>query len=175
MLVLTKQPAVVREAIEALKSYDHTRSPEGDERFIWEFCDVYLELVKARAYGQSLVVRSAHAALRLALGVQLRLFAPVLPFVTEEVWSWWRDGSIHRAPWPTEAELPDGGDPAVMDGVAEVLGRVRKAKSEAKVSMRAEVSRLTVETPAFDAIRAAQDDLCAAGNVEEFVLTPSAS
>ncbi|MEV4460223.1 valine--tRNA ligase [Microbispora sp. NPDC049633] len=163
--------AVVAEATEAFEAYDYTRALERTERFFWSFCDDYVELVKARAYAGD---ASAVAALRRALGVLLRLFAPFLPFVTEEVWSWWREGSVHRAAWPSAGELPEArlGDPAVLDAVAEVLRRVRRAKSEARLSMRAEVSRLTVSGDQAELVRLAQDDLCAAGNVEEFVLEP---
>jgi valyl-tRNA synthetase len=158
----------VREATEAFEAFDHTRAIEAVERFFWAFCDDYVELVKARAYESGAASASAHAALRQALDVLLRLFAPFLPFVTEEVWSWWRDGSVHRASWP--AAERGAGDPAVLAVASEVLGQVRKAKSEAKQSMRAEVSRLTVWAPDVELVRQAQDDLCAAGNVEEFVL-----
>ncbi|MEU7877663.1 valine--tRNA ligase [Microbispora bryophytorum] len=163
--------AVVAEATEAFESYDYTRALERTERFFWSFCDDYVELVKARAYDGD---ASAVAALRRALDVLLRLFAPFLPFVAEEVWGWWREGSVHRAAWPSAGELPEArhGDPAVLDAVAEVLRRVRRAKSEARLSMRAEVARLTVSGGQADLVRMAQDDLCAAGNVEEFVLDP---
>ncbi|MBB5083097.1 valine--tRNA ligase [Nonomuraea endophytica] len=160
----------VAEAGRAFESYDHTRALEVAERFFWSFCDDYLELVKARAYEGD---ASAVVALRRALETQLRLFAPFLPFVTEEVWSWWREGSVHRAAWPQAA--PGGGDPAVLTVASEILRRVRKAKSEAKQSMRAEVSRLTVTGPEVALVRLAQDDLCGAGNVEEFVLEPGES
>ncbi|MGW5260734.1 valine--tRNA ligase [Microbispora sp. NPDC004025] len=169
--MLAALDAVVAEATEAFEAYDYTRALERTERFFWSFCDDYVELVKARAYAGD---ASAVAALRRALGVLLRLFAPFLPFVTEEVWSWWREGSVHRAAWPSAGELPEArlGDPAVLDAVAEVLRRVRRAKSEARLSMRAEVSRLTVSGDQAELVRLAQDDLCAAGNVEEFVLEP---
>jgi valyl-tRNA synthetase len=163
--------AVVAEATEAFEGYDYTRALERTERFFWAFCDDYVELVKARAYAGD---PSAVAALRQALGVLLRLFAPFLPFVIEEVWSWWRQGSVHRAAWPSLDEVAAGadGDPAVLEAVAEVLRQVRRAKSEAKLSMRAEVSRLLVSGAEAELVRHAQDDLCAAGNVEEFVLEP---
>src|SRR5256885_1215700 len=113
------------------------------EEFCWRYCDDYIELVKERAYGAGPGADSARAALRLALAVQLRLFAPFLPFVTEEVWSWWRDGSVHRTAWPVPAELPDG-DPAVFDTVGTALAQARRAKSERRLSMKSEIPVATV-------------------------------
>lgn len=167
--MLARLSGVVEEATAALAGYDHTRALEATERFFWEFCDDYLELVKARAYGSDAAAASAQEALRTALDVLLRLFAPFIPFVVEEVWSWWHDTSIHGATWP--APYGTAGNPALLPVVSEVLRGIRKAKSEAKLSMRAEVSRLSVAHPHAHLIRQAQDDLCAAGNVEEFVLT----
>ncbi|MEV6983429.1 valine--tRNA ligase [Sphaerisporangium sp. NPDC051017] len=170
--MLARLAGVVEEATPAFESYDYTRALEVAERFFWEFCDDYLELVKTRAYGDDEGARSARAALRRALEVILRLFAPFLPFVTEEVWSWWRPGSVHRAAWPAPGEPAAPGDPAVLAAVSEVLREVRRAKSTAKLSMRAEVARLTVSGASVALVGSAQDDLCAAGSVEEFVLLP---
>ncbi|GGK72798.1 valine--tRNA ligase [Sphaerisporangium melleum] len=168
--MLARLAAVTEEATTAFEAYEYTRALEAAERFFWEFCDDYLELVKARAYGEDAGALSARAALRLALQVLLRLFAPFLPFVTEEVWSWWREGSVHRAAWPSAGELPSSGDPGVLAAVSEVLREVRRAKSSAKLSMRAEVALLTVQGAGVELVRRAQDDLCAAGAVQEFVL-----
>jgi valyl-tRNA synthetase len=165
--MLATLAGVVREATTAFESYDHTRALERTERFFWDLCDDYLELVKARAYGDGPGSGSARAALRLALSVVLRLFAPILPFVTEEVWSWWREGSVHHAQWPGVEELPSG-DPAVLVATSEVLRRVRRAKSAAKVSMRAEVERAAVRGPSVDRLAAA--DLRAAGRIRDLVL-----
>src|SRR6185503_18230810 len=89
---------------------------------------------------------SARTTLLVALSTLLRLFAPFLPFVTEEVWSWWQEGSVHRAPWPGPAELSpsDASDGRALVVAAEVLRAIRRAKSAAKQSMRAEVARLQV-------------------------------
>ncbi len=166
---------VVAEATEAFEGYDYARALERTEAFFWWFCDDYLELVKARAYGDpsEAGTASARAALALALSVQLRLFAPVLPFVTEEVWSWWRPGSVHRAPWPSADELAAaaGPDETALEVVSDVLGAVRRAKTSAKRSMRAGVELLTVVDTAerLEALGRVSDDLRDAGGVAELV------
>jgi valyl-tRNA synthetase len=161
---------LVGETTTAFEAYDYARALERTEAFFWSFCDDYLELVKGRAYAGS---ASASTALRTALSVLPRLFAPFLPFTAEEVWSWWQSGSVHRAPWPTVGELPAGasGDPMVLDVAATVLGAIRRAKSEAKLSQRAPVERVVVRDTAerLEALARAAADLKEAGSVAEIV------
>ncbi len=167
--VLAALREVVEKATAGFESWDYTRSLEVTETFFWTFCDDYLELVKDRAYGSrgEAGAASARATLRLALDVVLRLLAPVLPYVTEEVWSWTHEGSVHRASWPTVDEVPAGGDPGVLASVGAALAVVRKAKSEAKVGMRAEVPTMTLVGPeaALGHVRSAEADLRAAGKL----------
>jgi valyl-tRNA synthetase len=184
---------VLEESTCAFESYDYARALERTEAFFWSFCDDYLELVKARAYepAERPEPLSARAALGAALSVQLRMLAPFLPFVTEEVWSWWHEGSIHRAPWPVVSELADarGGDEnsgkpaekapggtAVLDVAAQVLSEVRRAKTAAKRSMRAPVARLTVvdEPARLSLLSKAESDLRQAGHVLDLLTRPGA-
>ncbi|MFD0785268.1 valine--tRNA ligase, partial [Micromonospora azadirachtae] len=176
--MLAELSAVVTAATTALEGYDHTAALLATESFFWRFCDDYIELVKERAYGSGPGADSARAALATALSVQLRLFAPVLPFVTEEVWSWWRYGSVHRAPWPTTYEvgraIEGEGDPELLRIAGEALSQVRRAKSERKLSMRAEVPIAEALGPAvlLEKLTLVSDDLRAAGRIAKLDLLP---
>ncbi|MTK00919.1 valine--tRNA ligase [Micromonospora sp. CP22] len=176
--MLAELSEVVTAATAAFEEYDHTAALQATESFFWRFCDDYIELVKERAYGSGAAADSARAALACALSVQLRLFAPVLPFVTEEVWSWWRYGSVHRAPWPTTYEVgravQGDGDPHLLRLAADALGQVRRAKSERKLSMRAEVPLAEALGPAdlLDQLNLVIDDLRAAGRIGKLDLLP---
>jgi valyl-tRNA synthetase len=168
--MLSRLADLVDEATRAFDGYDYARALERTEAFFWGFTDNHVELVKARAYGEHGDAESARHALRLALSTMLRLFAPFLPFVTEEVWSWWHEGSVHRSSWPDAAELRSvaGGADALPSAVAaEVLGEIRKAKTEAKKSLIAPVDSVSiVDTSArIAAAAAAADDIRAAGRV----------
>jgi valyl-tRNA synthetase len=168
---------VVERCTTALDAYDHATALEQAERFFWFFCDDYLELVKARAYGESgpAAAASAVAALRIGLSVTLRLLAPFLPFVTEEVWSWWQEGSVHRTGWPDAPELrttAGPGDDSVLEAAAAAIAAIRKAKSGAHVPMKNPIPLLvlTAEQRHLDALQAARADVQAAGHVDRIEL-----
>ena len=96
--VLASLADVVETATAAFDGFEHARALEAAEAFFWAFCDDYIELVKDRANNLNgshdpAAVRSARTALAIAVDTFVRLFAPFLPFVTEEVWSWYRTGS----------------------------------------------------------------------------------
>ncbi|MDT4989735.1 MAG: valyl-tRNA synthetase [Micromonosporaceae bacterium] len=169
--LLAELCAVVDTATGHLDAYDHTGALTATERFFWVFCDDYIELVKERAYAGSM---SARATLALALSIQLRLFAPILPYVTEEVWSWWRYGSVHRSPWPSTRELAVGGDPAVLKVTSDALHQVRRAKSDRRLSMKAAVALAEALGPAaeLDLLVQAEPDLRAAGGIGRLDLLP---
>ncbi|WP_067783205.1 valine--tRNA ligase [Actinomyces vulturis] len=155
--MLAQLAKVVEGATAAFERYEHARALEMTESLFWTFCDDYIELVKDRATNSDGTqdeagVRSARTALAIAVDTFVRLFAPFLPFVTEEVWSWYRTGSVHRAPWPNAEELRK--DLAIEDCDSEhdlvsiagaALTVLRKIKSEAKTSQRTPLINVSVE------------------------------
>jgi valyl-tRNA synthetase len=172
--MLTALAVLVDDSTEQLESYDYARVLEQTEAFFWAFCDDYLELVKGRRYGDygPEGAASANSAMLVALETLLRLFAPYLPFVTEEVWSWWRAGSVHRASWPTSAEVLapiDGADAAalvVRDATQTALADVRRIKSMLKKPTKAVILKATLPR-AFEGLRPAGRDFQAATHIRD--------
>jgi valyl-tRNA synthetase len=171
---------VIRQATQELDDFEYTSALERVEKFFWFFCDDYLELVKQRAYGGH--DQSARLALRTALSVLQRLLAPFLPYATEEVWSWWHTGSVHAAEWPAprgtesaEDAVGTVGGGAVVALASRAIAAIRKAKSDAKLSMRSPVEHVRVEGPVseLETLESIADDLRAAGNVTRLVLQPA--
>jgi len=178
--VLARVARIAVEATAELRRYDYTRALERAEVFFWWYCDNYLELVKGRRYGEAGAegAASAAGALTASLDVLLRLFAPFLPFVTEEVWSWWREGSIHTARWPSGDEvraLGGDGDERVLEVAAELLGEIRKAKSAAQQSLGSEVGRVTLhDTPErLELARSVEGDVLAAARASGIDYVPA--
>jgi len=180
--LLTMLARIVRESTTDLEEFHYTRVLERGETFFWFFCDDYLELVKGRRYGDhgTALAASANGALLSALSAMLRLFAPFLPFVTEEVWSWWREGSIHKAEWPSAEEvLSSAGGAEDAHGVdalnfaAAVLGAIRKKKSEEQRPLKTPVALAIVHAPAamLGLLPEVERDLRASGLIQRIEMS----
>jgi valyl-tRNA synthetase len=169
---------LVDEATAELDQYEYAKALAKIESFFWDFCDNYVEAAKSRRYGDfgADAAASASTAMRLALSVLLRLLAPYLSFVCEEVWSWSSDGSVHRARWPARDELiaVSGTDEAAQRSVihlTEALNAIRKAKTDQKVSVGTPVTEV-IYVAGDDAVRSlaqVERDLKAACRAERLV------
>ena len=166
---------VIMGATKAFDSYDHTKALELTESFFWNFTDDYLELVKERAYGQSTdpaAQASAVSALRIALLAITKLLAPFIPFATEEVWSWWQEGSVHRSYWPVAEDLSGftgSQNAGLLSLASQALIGIRKAKSDEKLSMKAEITSLTIEASdqEIESLKLIESDLKSVGKIDE--------
>jgi valyl-tRNA synthetase len=166
---------VIMGATKAFESYDHTKALELTESFFWNFTDDYLELVKERAYGQNTdpaAQASAVSALKIALLAITKLLAPFIPFATEEAWSWWQEGSVHRSNWPVAEDLSGftgSQNAGLLSLASQALIGIRKAKSDEKLSMKAEITSLTIEASEQDieSLKLIESDLKSVGKIDE--------
>ncbi len=174
--MLAELNSIIETATTALDEFDHAKALEVTEKYLWTFCDDYMELVKERAYGASTAEGQASAALalRTAIEVLVRLLAPYLPFATEEVWSWTHDESVHTTAWPTTADTGVTAAPSgLLGAVSAALIGIRRAKTDAKASQKSDVVSATIAGPAILELGLA--DLAAVGRIAsvEFVESES--
>ena len=179
--LLTSLRELVEDATRALDGYDYARALQISETFFWSLCDNYLEMVKSRRYGDhgTEAAASANATLLCTLSVLNRLFAPYLPFATEEVWSWWQTGSVHRAAWPEPAEIdrlsaPDADARRALDAAIDVLGEIRRVKSIEKRPLKAciDVAVVRWSEAAIGLLKEVEADVRTAAGVERFEYQP---
>jgi valyl-tRNA synthetase len=182
--LLTQLAQLVEDATRALDGYDYARALQHSETFFWSLCDNYLEMVKSRRYGDHgpEAAGSANATLLCALSVLNRMFALYLPFVTEEVWSWWQPGSVHASQWPTVDEISRLGPAdrearAALDKAIEVLAEIRRIRSGANKSPKVRLTRVRVQTDAatITQLRALEVDLRSAAAADRFEFVESDS
>ena len=166
---------VITGATKAFESYDHTKALELTESFFWNFTDDYLELVKERAYGQNTdpaAQASAVSALRIALLDITKLLAPFIPFAAEEAWSWWQEGSVHRSNWPVAEDLTGftgSQNAGLLSLASQALIGIRKAKSDEKLSMKAEITSLTIQASEqeIESLKHIESDLKSVGKIDQ--------
>lgn len=170
---------VISQSTTAFTTFEFAAALQVSEEAFWNFCDNYLELVKARVYSEedSAERRSALATLSVSLEIFLRLFAPALVYVTEEIWGGTfaagrKISSVHRAKWPEVSELAAIPAPPVQKTYAaacEVIGHIRGAKTAAKRGLKWPVSKLEItgSLESRNAIEPALSDLLRSGNVQE--------
>jgi len=153
---------VVGEASLHFEKFEYAAALDKIETSFWKFCDYYIELVKGRAYQETgSKQRSALAALDWSAQLFLKLFAPFIPFITEEIWAWrYLDvaPSVHQAKWPTPTGVvmkEDLKSPELLVEIMSVLSEIRGAKTQAQKSMKHPVERLEWRLP-----QGIKDSLC---------------
>ena len=183
--VIRQLRPLIERATAAFDEFDYAQALSLVEDFFWRtFCDNYLELAKSRTYEEELTEGrlSAAATLRLVHRALVRMMAPYVPYLTEEVWHWcYTDDpgmheSVHRSPWPTLDELaavPEPAGPQTYEATIVVVEAVRKAKTDANLSMSAPVKSVSVtaKQPVLELLGATIEDIKGMLHIEQAELT----
>lgn len=174
LALIARLRSVISDATAAFERFDYASALQIVEEEFWSFCDNYLELVKKRTYLEEDTPerRSAFATLSWSLKTFVRLFAPFIPYVTEDLWStsFAADGhSIHRASWPSPEEVSVVSPPQhekSWNALIDVLGKIRGAKTSAQKSLKWPVLEVSVSGPeeSCRSLRPVVSDLADAGN-----------
>ncbi|QKX02271.1 valine--tRNA ligase [Wolbachia endosymbiont of Dirofilaria (Dirofilaria) immitis] len=173
--MLSKLYKVIEKATSNLLQFKYCEALNVVEEFFWEdFCNNYLELVKRRAYGDIVTNRanlSAKQSLAYALSIVLRLFAPFLPYITEEIhYQLYSCNSVHtQSNWPDKEELVyDKHSEEMGDDFIQILNTVREIKADNKVSVKHRIKKLIIKTNLQEdkLNQSAQDDLQTVCNAE---------
>ncbi|MCF6287583.1 MAG: class I tRNA ligase family protein, partial [Candidatus Hydrogenedentes bacterium] len=171
--VIAQLRPVIEKATAAFKEFDYAQALSLVEGYFWSvYCDNYLEMAKPRTYDEELTAErlSACATLRLSHRALVRMMAPFIPYITEEVWGWtYSDDadmakSVHKSPWPNLDEFAAVAPPehgVSYDAAVAVVEAVRRAKADASVSMAAPVASAAITTAAatISAIEATLGDI----------------
>lgn len=173
--LLARLSSVVDDATRALDACRYANALRAASDFLTELWR-YTDLVGHRAGGDVGVGRdSALAALSCSLSVTQRLFAPFMPFVSEEVWSWWCDGSVHRAPWPSAPEVERAGaeqHDTVFETATTLVRAIRRARATHHLPEGGAHGRFVVRAPGdhLAVVECVAEDVRRAGALEELVL-----
>jgi valyl-tRNA synthetase len=160
-LFLAKLNSLVNQATGAFENYEYSKAKSEIEQFFWiSFCDNYLEIVKNRVYNEKGDKKlSAQYTLHTSLLTLLKMFAPIMPFITEDVYQNYfrkdeKTKSIHLTEWPKAIKEQKADE---LNVLYELLGKVRHEKSKAQKSMKAEII-LTAEPEQLKQIEPMIDD-----------------
>jgi valyl-tRNA synthetase len=169
-----------KKATEAFDKFDYSQALQESESSFWFFCDSYVELVKGRSYDLNLgnAQLSALSTLRLALSVFIRLFAPFIPYMTEELWSWEfaeQSESVHRAKWPNSSDFEGielNSEPTLLDVSSSLLSAIHSAKTSQQKSLGAPLSslELAVQSESLEIAKLSSGDLARAAKLQEGVI-----
>ncbi|HRW09598.1 MAG TPA: valine--tRNA ligase, partial [Caldilineaceae bacterium] len=179
--ILARIDQLVTRVTSAFRQYDYNTAKNETESFFWtDLADNYLEMAKLRLYDET---NPYHAGACYALGrvlpTVLKLFSPILPYVTDTIYrelfaEQERQPTIHRAPWPQVAEeRSDDALLAIGKTLVTIATAVRRYKSEQQLPLGTEFARLTLATTdrqLADRLSAGIADLRSIARVREVVI-----
>jgi valyl-tRNA synthetase len=155
--IISKINNIIKESTESFEAYEYSRSKADAENFFWHtFCDYYLEIVKDRLYNSSAYeeweLESARYTLYYVLLSVIKLIAPILPHVTEELYQHYfvnieKQKSIHVSQWPEfDSSMDDRKAEKTGDAAIDVIASIRKFKSSHSMSIAEPLRYVTINS-----------------------------
>jgi len=143
--ILKELNETIKKATTNFDNYEYAKAKsEIEEFFMSKFCDYYIEFVKYRLYGEdNESKRAAQTTLKKVFINILKMFAPILPFITEEIYQNFNKESIHISKWPETEEVKD--EPDFIEAIS-AIDEIRKYKSENQISLGAELEEYKLQT-----------------------------
>lgn len=148
--ILGKLQKTIKEYIKHFEKYDYFSGRKVIDRFFWnDFSSNYLELIKYRVYGENqLSKKSAQYILYQTLLGILKLYAPIMPYITEQVYQdyfreYEEEKSIHLTLFPDLSKFKEIKD---FDSVIEIISAIRKFKSENQIAMNKELKEVSIDS-----------------------------
>ena len=175
--VLSKFNNLIKEATGSFENYEASKAKMITEIFFWnQFCDNYLEIAKDRLYNPDVrglrERKSAQFTLNYIVVNILKLFAPIIPFITEEIYQYFSDDgeSIHVSSWPSfDKSFDDSVAEKTWDKFVEILSEVRQQKAKKNKSLVEEVV-LTITDEDNKTLITCMDDLKAVTKAKEVIV-----
>ncbi|MEM4267895.1 MAG: valine--tRNA ligase [Candidatus Woesearchaeota archaeon] len=177
--ILSQLHSLIRSTTEAMHAYEYTRLKSETERFFWHtFCDNYLEIVKDRFFRSEKYTEKEIASAKYTLYIVnlavLKLMAPIMPYITEEIYQLFfasRDGarSIHISHWPEfKHEFLDGSANKIGQIVSDVVSAARKTKTEKNLSLKAPVKKIVITAEvSSEELKMVERDIIGATNAQQ--------
>jgi len=170
-IFLKRLNELVKDCTNSFEKYEYSKSKSRAEQFFWnDFCDNYLEIVKKRVYqGEGDKKLSAQYTLYQTLLTLIKIFAPITPFITEEIYqehfkNFEKDKSIHISSWPGYKE--EKYEDSIFETFTELLSKIRQEKSNNKKAMNSEIT-LTIEKEIYEKLKDVLEDLKDVTNATE--------
>jgi len=157
--LLASLDELTREVTNHFEAYEFAKARDRLRSFFWHtFCDDYLEIAKqSDADSTAYALRTAHERF-------LKLFAPFLPHVTEELYRTMYDGgSVHRADWPAPAGYD--ADRAAGETALEVIAALRGYKTDHGLALNEPIEEVAV----YGDVDGFEEAIAGAMHVEELV------
>ncbi|MGP6220328.1 valine--tRNA ligase [Caldiplasma sukawensis] len=144
--ILEKLNETIESVTSAMDSYNMSKARFELDNLFWPvFCDSYLEIIKPFLRDEDpSVIKETYNVARYVMEQMLKMYAPIMPFITEEVYhKLGNSNSIHETEWPKSLKIKKVED---FDKTIAIISEIRKTRGKAK-SLKKSYEKIIVMIP----------------------------